>query len=57
MPVQASKAEILIGCCGFPMARERYFARFPVVEVQQTFYRPPRIETLRGGGGRMRKGF
>jgi uncharacterized protein YecE (DUF72 family) len=29
------------------MSRERYFARFPIVEVQQTFYQPPRIETLR----------
>jgi uncharacterized protein YecE (DUF72 family) len=28
------------------MARSRYFERFPVVEVQQTFYRPPRPETL-----------
>jgi uncharacterized protein YecE (DUF72 family) len=36
-----------IGCCGFPMARKAYFARFSVVEIQQTFYQPPRPETLR----------
>ena len=38
---------VRVGCCGFPMARREYFARFPVVEVQRTFYQPPRIETLR----------
>jgi len=41
------KSDLLVGCCGFPMAMDRYFARFPIVEVQQTFYQPPRIETLR----------
>jgi uncharacterized protein YecE (DUF72 family) len=38
--------QVRVGCCGFPMARGRYFERFPVVEVQQTFYEPPRPETL-----------
>lgn len=33
--------EIRVGCCGFPKAREEYFARFRLVEVQQTFYQPP----------------
>jgi len=37
---------VKVGCCGFPMARQRYFERFPLVEVQQTFYRPPRPQTL-----------
>ena len=37
-----------VGCCGFPRARGAYFAAgFPVVEVQQTFYRPPPPATLR----------
>ena len=27
------------------MARARYFGRFPLVEIQKTFYRPPRLET------------
>ncbi|MEO0095480.1 MAG: DUF72 domain-containing protein [candidate division WOR-3 bacterium] len=29
---------IKIGCCGFPVARERYYKKFSVVEVQSTFY-------------------
>jgi len=35
-----------IGCCGFPLPKEEYAARFQVVEVQQTFYQPPRLATL-----------
>jgi uncharacterized protein YecE (DUF72 family) len=35
-----------IGCCGFARARVSYYARFGVVEVQQTFYQPPRPHTL-----------
>ncbi len=35
------------GCCGFPVNRRRYLSRFPVVEVQQTFYQPPKPETAR----------
>ncbi|MER3469532.1 MAG: DUF72 domain-containing protein, partial [Thermoflexus sp.] len=38
---------IHIGCCGFPKARSVYFRAFRAVEVQQTFYDPPRPETLR----------
>jgi uncharacterized protein YecE (DUF72 family) len=38
---------IKVGCCGFPVARARYFRTFPIVEVQQTFYRPPRTDTLK----------
>lgn len=34
-----------IGCCGFGRARAQYFARFPLVEVQRTFYSPPRLTT------------
>jgi uncharacterized protein YecE (DUF72 family) len=32
---------IRTGCCGFPVSRARYFERFRVVEIQQTFYQPP----------------
>ncbi|HEY3856728.1 MAG TPA: DUF72 domain-containing protein [Verrucomicrobiae bacterium] len=35
-----------IGCCGFPLPKNEYAKRFPVAEVQQTFYQPPRIATL-----------
>jgi uncharacterized protein YecE (DUF72 family) len=36
---------IQIGCCGFPVKREIYYQTFPVVEIQQTFYQLPRIDT------------
>jgi uncharacterized protein YecE (DUF72 family) len=36
---------IQIGCCGFPVKREIYFKTFSVVEIQQTFYQLPRLDT------------
>lgn len=36
---------IKVGCCGFPKAKKEYYTHFPVVEVQQTFYQPPQVET------------
>ncbi len=38
---------IRVGCCGFPKGRAACFQHFPLVEVQQTFYKPPRPETAR----------
>ncbi len=38
--------KILVGTCGFPKARSRCFEQLDVVEVQKTFYEPPRPETL-----------
>ena len=35
-----------IGLCGFTMAMEDYALHFPVVEVQHTFYEPPRNEVM-----------
>jgi len=35
-----------IGCCGFPRKREQCFRVFDVIEIQETFYQPPRPETL-----------
>jgi len=32
------KEEIKIGCCGFPVGKERYYKEFDVVELQSTFY-------------------
>ncbi len=37
--------QVKVGCCGFPMARTEYYRRFPVVEIQQTFYNLPRLQT------------
>ncbi len=36
---------IRVGCCGFPVAMQKYLKTFRVVEVQKTFYRPPDPET------------
>ncbi len=33
---------VRVGLCGFTMSMEDYGAHFPVVEVQNTFYEPPR---------------
>ena len=36
-----------IGCCGFPVAREKYFREFEVVELQSTFYQLPQNKTAK----------
>jgi uncharacterized protein YecE (DUF72 family) len=38
---------IKVGCCGFRSSRESYFRALDAVEVQDTFYRPPQVSTLR----------
>ncbi len=38
---------IRVGCCGFPKARQVYYDHFDLVEVQQTFYKLPRVATAR----------
>ncbi len=40
-----AKYWVRVGCCGFPVARARYFENFEVVELQSTFYQLPREET------------
>jgi uncharacterized protein YecE (DUF72 family) len=35
-----------IGCCGWALPQAEYFRNFSTIEVQQTFYQPPRLETL-----------
>ncbi|MCA1591644.1 MAG: DUF72 domain-containing protein [Acidobacteria bacterium] len=42
-----TKPLVKAGCCGFRAAQSEYTALFSVVEVQQTFYQPPQVETLR----------
>jgi uncharacterized protein YecE (DUF72 family) len=37
---------IKIGLCGFAKPQATVFASFPVMEVQHTFYQPPRLSTL-----------
>lgn len=41
-----------VGTCGFAMGRQEYYTTFPVVEIQQTFYKLPRVST----GARWRAG-
>jgi Uncharacterized conserved protein len=31
--------KVIVGCCGFPTSKEKYYNTFKVVEVQQTFYK------------------
>ena len=45
------------GCCGFRLSRTEYVQLFPVVEVQQTFYQPPQIQTLRRWRAESPEGF
>jgi len=37
---------VRVGLCGFTMAMEDYPLHFPVVEIQNTFYEPPRNDVL-----------
>lgn len=46
-----------VGCCGFPVARERYYKTFRAVEIQQTFYEPLQDETARKWRQRAPDGF
>jgi uncharacterized protein YecE (DUF72 family) len=34
-----------VGCCGFAASHSKYHSAFPVVEIQQTFYQPPQLNT------------
>jgi len=38
---------VLTGCCGWAVkgGKQAYFRKFPVIELQETFYRLPRVET------------
>ena len=37
---------VRLGMCGFTIGASAYYERFPVVEVQQTFYDPPAAMTM-----------
>jgi uncharacterized protein YecE (DUF72 family) len=36
-----------VGCCGFGVARPTYFEKLSLVEIQQTFYQPPKTDTVK----------
>ena len=44
--MSAPAREVRLGLCGFTIGAGEYFRRFRVVEVQQTFYDPPRDEVM-----------
>ena len=49
--------KIRIGCCGFARSQAEYYRRFEVIEIQKTFYQPPRLETARRWRERAPEGF
>ena len=49
--------DVRLGLCGFTIGAAAYFRRFPVVEVQQTFYEPPADATLERWRRRAPPGF
>ena len=42
-----SSVEVRVGLCGYTMAFDDYVREYRLVEVQQTFYEPPRESTMR----------
>lgn len=38
--------EVRVGTCGFCLRQQDYFSTFPLIEIQQTFYQPPRAATV-----------
>ncbi len=36
-------SRVKVGCCGFAKGRGKYFQQFRLVEIQQTFYKPPSV--------------
>jgi uncharacterized protein YecE (DUF72 family) len=44
--VSRPSGNVRVGCCGFALAHASYFSTFRLIEVQQTFYQPPRPATL-----------
>lgn len=38
-------SRVKVGCCGFPKGKKKYFQQFKLVEIQQTFYKLPSVET------------
>jgi uncharacterized protein YecE (DUF72 family) len=48
---------VRIGCCGFPTSHREYREHLSLVEVQQTFYEPPKVQTARRWREEMGEGF
>ena len=44
MKNKAPEMNLKVGCCGFPAKKQDYYEKLNIIEVQQTFYQPPRVE-------------
>ncbi len=44
--MMGGEAKVLVGTCGFPMSRRKYYNTFDTVELQDTFYNPPNLDRL-----------
>lgn len=42
-----SSSDHRVGTCGFAEAQEKIFGDFSILEVQKSFYQPPRVETAK----------
>jgi uncharacterized protein YecE (DUF72 family) len=47
----------IVGCCGWSEAQARYFADFPSIELQTTFYQPPAVAVARRWKAKAPPGF
>lgn len=47
LPSESRAMDVRVGLCGFTTSMQSYARNFPVVEVQSTFYEPPRDATMR----------
>lgn len=52
-----SSRHVLVGTCGFAEAQQRTFRDLDLVEVQRSFYQPPRLSTALGWRERAPRGF
>lgn len=48
---------IKVGCCGFPTSMTKYFESFSLIELNNTFYQYPRMETVEGWREKAPKNF
>ncbi len=53
----AKAGEILVGCCGFALPQAKYFRKFGLLELQQSFYEPPGLETAQRWRQKAPQGF
>ena len=42
----SKKGVVKVGCCGFRSSQSSYYRLLPAVEVQHSFYQPPKVATL-----------